>query len=114
MTADAGPARLLRPSDGWAPVGPPLPPYADPEMHDLARDTLAHDYRILPVSTDARPGDVLICRERAWRLTGRVSEHHHAWVRLVAYARANYYDADAWLDRVGVWSTHQINPRRTP
>jgi len=93
-------------------VGPSLPPYADDELHDLRRDTLAHDYRVLPVDLGATAGDVLICRERAWRLAGRVGPQHHAWRSLVAHAMANYGDAERWLGGVEVWSTHQIDPRR--
>lgn len=121
MTADAGPARLLRRDDSgrWVPVGPPLPPYEDPDLHDLARDRRPHDYWILPVSAEARAGDVVVCREQTWRLAGAVTQHHHAWRELAAHAHATYVDAEDWLAGVQVWSVHAVDPQalakeRTP
>lgn len=104
----AGPARLFRPSQGWVPVGPPLPPCGDDDLHDLRRDDLRRDYWVIPASISARDGDVLICRERAWRLDGRCSHAHHAWRSLADHAYARYLDAAEWLATVEVWGVTRV------
>jgi hypothetical protein len=109
---DAGPARLLRMTDGyWLPVGPWLPPVEDDDMHteELADGALI--YWHLPSDIDAESGDVLLTRERALRLLGRCGPHHHAVAKLRRHMVTHYDQvfAEEWLSRRQVWSVRVLD-----
>lgn len=109
---DAGPARLLRPSERWRPIGPLLPPVEDDALHD---DTLRAGQLVnwhFPGTLDAQPGDVLLTRERMVRLLGRCGPHHPRVIALRDYLRAHYEDADEWFAGRQVWSARVVDPTR--
>lgn len=112
----AGEARLLRPSDGWRPVGPVMPPLRDDGMHDHSRLAVGEiNHWTLSTEIDAEPGDVLLVAERALRFLDRCGPNHWAWSRMRAYlAHAGY--GPGWIDRFlagrQIWSARVEDPVR--
>ena len=102
---DAGPARIMRRSEGrWLPVGDPLPPVDDEVFHEPVNEGDAVFWHF-PLSQDVRAGDVLVVRESTVRLFGRCGPSHPAVLRLVAMAGAE------WAAGRQVWSGRAVDPR---
>ncbi len=70
---EAGPARIIRRTeDGrWTPVGGPLPPLEDDGLHQSTPEAHAVTWWTFPREPVLHGGDVMLHRERAWRLLDR-------------------------------------------
>ncbi len=101
---DAGPARLLRQTNGrWMPVGEPLPPVDHPELHEPIRQDTTVWWHFAD-GLDVRSDDVLIVREHTVRLLDRCGPNHWAVARLAQVAGGE------WADGRQVWSGRVVDP----
>lgn len=100
----AGPARIVRPSEGWTPVGPVLPPIDDDRMHHRTVVEGRTIYWHFPVVVGAEPGDVLLAREQMILLRDRCGPNHRAVRDLADYYGVEVADLlaerDVWSARV--------------